>query len=68
MGLYAVAAPGYQLRQYYRYGTISNCSEFWVPFLDCMKKRTAYAHQVGAPAGWHLRTAWGALRSAAFSC
>ena len=45
------AAPGYQLRQYYRYGTISNCSEFWVPFLDCMKKRTAYAHTVGTPAG-----------------
>ncbi|CAL5227549.1 g10540 [Coccomyxa viridis] len=38
--------PGYQLRQYYRYSRISDCSEFWSPFLDCMKKRTAYAHQV----------------------
>ena len=42
----ARTAPGYQLRQFYRYGTVSDCQEYWATFYNCLKKRTAYAHTV----------------------
>ncbi|CAL8462553.1 g2086 [Coccomyxa elongata] len=52
--------PGYQLRQYYRYGNVSDCREFWDAFYNCLKKRTAFADQVpDAPKHkplWKLRT------------
>lgn len=40
------AGPGYQLRQYYRYGNVSDCREFWEAFYNCLKKRTAFADKV----------------------
>lgn len=42
----ACAGPGFQLRQYYRYGNVSDCREFWDAFYNCLKKRTAFADQV----------------------
>ncbi|KAK9906779.1 hypothetical protein WJX75_007816 [Coccomyxa subellipsoidea] len=39
-------SPGFQLRQYYRYGDVSDCREFWDAFYNCLKKRTAFANQV----------------------
>jgi hypothetical protein len=34
------------LRQYYRYGDVSDCREFWDAFYNCLKKWTAFANQV----------------------
>ncbi|KAK9838316.1 hypothetical protein WJX81_004157 [Elliptochloris bilobata] len=50
--------PGHQLRQYYRYGDVDDCSSQWTLLWDCLKQRTRFRGQTSAthPCLWQLRS------------
>ena len=55
-------APGHQLRQYYRYGNVDDCTTTWASLWACLGKRTRFgdaAAAADAPAPhplWRLRS------------
>jgi hypothetical protein len=57
-------SPAHQLRQYYVYGTVDDCTGHWGALWDCLKQRTRFKDEGGdgggdvAPAHplWRLRT------------
>ena len=57
-----LSAPGHQLRQYYRYGNVDDCTTAWASLWACLGKRTTRFADAGggaaAPAHplWRLRS------------
>ncbi len=54
-------APGHQLRQYYRYGNVDDCSTCWTSLWGCLSQRTRFADTSAAadPTAhplWRLRS------------
>jgi len=43
------AAPGHQLRQYYRYGDVDDCFGHWELLWVCLKQRTRFRGQARRP-------------------
>jgi hypothetical protein len=55
-----IAAPGYQLQQYYIHGRVDDCSFKWTEFMDCLKKKTKFKDEVRGAVGCARlpRTPW----------
>ncbi|KAF3776148.1 hypothetical protein EJ110_NYTH49000 [Nymphaea thermarum] len=41
-----LAAPVYQMKQYYRYGVFDNCSDKWNALFDCFHLKTKRSSEV----------------------
>ncbi|PON53368.1 hypothetical protein PanWU01x14_202500 [Parasponia andersonii] len=63
--LVVLSAPVHQMQQYYRLGTLDNCSPKWGAFIDCLTLKTKSASQAQEILGtrektkphiWTLRT------------
>ncbi|KAJ9540482.1 hypothetical protein OSB04_026988 [Centaurea solstitialis] len=41
-----MAAPVHQLQQYYRLGSLDNCTGKWGALVDCLKLKTKRSHEI----------------------
>lgn len=53
-------APGHQLRQYYRYGNVDDCTSTWASLWACLSQRTRFKDEATPPPPshplWRLRS------------
>ncbi|CAK9150511.1 unnamed protein product [Ilex paraguariensis] len=63
--IHVLAAPVHQMRQYYRLGSLDNCSQKWNALFDCLNLKTKRPSEVeeilemrekAKPHFWTLRT------------
>ena len=40
------AAPVYQMKQYYVYGTVDDCKGHWSKWFNCLKQKTKFKDEV----------------------
>ena len=59
------AAPVYQMREYYVYGTVDDCTGHWSKFYACLKRKTRFKEVSWVPRG-HRPAAGGRRLRVAF--